>query len=99
MGDVGMSQRRQELGLAVQAREAIGIGGEQIRKDLDGNVALQVVVAIAIRLSHPSFAERRENLVRPDGSSNGEGHLRMAWVALDYRVADLPTHPHRPEAV
>ena len=88
-----MIQRGQELGLALEAREAIGIGGEQIRKDLDGDVAIQFLVAGAIHLSHPAFAERGENLERPDSGSNGEGHFSVAWAALDYRVADLTTHP------
>ena len=70
----GMIQRGQELRLALEAREAIGIGGEQVGEDLDRDVAIQFPVAGAIHLPHPALAKLGENVIRPNGGSNIEGH-------------------------
>jgi hypothetical protein len=54
--DVRMIQRRQYLRFALEAREAIGIGGKRLGQHFDGHVTIQPRVARAIHLSHPSRA-------------------------------------------
>ena len=60
--DVGMVQRRQHLGFALEARQALGIGGERRRQDLDRHLALEPRVGGAIDLAHTAGAERRDDL-------------------------------------
>ena len=67
--DVGMIQRGQELRLTLEPREAIGIAGEQVWEDLDRDVAIQLLVAGAIHLSHPAFAELARDSIRPDAAT------------------------------
>jgi hypothetical protein len=40
-----MIQRREQMGLAFEAREPLGIGGKQLGQDLDGDVAPELCVA------------------------------------------------------
>ena len=54
--DVRMVQRREHLRFALEAREAIGIGGEGVRQDLDRDVAIELRVARAIDLAHAAGA-------------------------------------------
>ena len=49
--DVRMIQRREQMGLALEAREPLGIGGKQLGQDLDGDVAPELRVARAIDLA------------------------------------------------
>jgi hypothetical protein len=61
---VGMIERGEQLRLALEAREPLGVPREEIREDLEGDIALQLRVAGAIDLAHPA---------RPDGASDLEG--------------------------
>ena len=63
--DVRMIERREDLRFALEAGETIGIVGEDVRKDLDRDVALQLRVARAIDLAHAARAERSDDLVTP----------------------------------
>jgi len=66
---MGMIQRREDLRFALESRQALGIGGEQIRQDLDGDVAMQPRVAGAIHLPHAARANGRNDFVRPEAST------------------------------
>jgi len=61
--DVRMIQRGEELRLALEARHALGIGDEELRQDLDGDVATELRVARFIDFAHPARAERGEDVV------------------------------------
>src|SRR5262249_12732462 len=52
LGDVWMTERRERLCLALEARQPLGIAPEEIRQDLDGDVAAELRVAGAIDLAH-----------------------------------------------
>ena len=72
--DVRMVERRQHLRLALKARDAIGIGGKEIRKNLDGDVAAQPRIAGSIHFAHAACADGGDNLVRSESSAGSEGH-------------------------
>jgi hypothetical protein len=55
--DVRMRERRDGHGLALEPRAGVGVGGEAWRKDLDGDVAIQLRVAGAIDLAHAAGTE------------------------------------------
>ena len=64
--DIGMRQRRDCMRLALEARQAIGIGRKLHRQDFERNLATQFRVARAIDLSHATGTNRRDDLVDAD---------------------------------
>jgi hypothetical protein len=72
--DVRMVERREELRLALEALQAVGIGGPYGRQDLDRDVTAQRRVARPVDLAHASGAECRENLVRSETRAGSQGH-------------------------
>ena len=83
-----MVQRCEQMRLAIEPREAIGIGGEDRRKDLDGDVTSERRIPRTIDLAHPSCAERRQELVRTVASCrlcehfNGRAFSKAAGLAV-----------------
>ena len=65
VGDVRVIERREQLGLALEARQALGVRRERGRQHLDRHVAVELRVGGAIHLAHPARAERRDDLVWP----------------------------------
>lgn len=47
----------------LEAAQAIGVGRERSRKDLQSDVAIEARVAGAINLSHAALADRRDDPV------------------------------------
>src|SRR5262249_44588209 len=74
--DIGMIQRSEDARFAFEAREALGICGEGIGKDLDRDVAMEVRVTGAIDLAHAAGSERRNDLERSDARPIGQ-HQRV----------------------
>ncbi len=62
-GDAGMVERRQQLCLAVEARQPLGIGRECLGQYLDRHVAIQRGVPGSPDLAHAARAERAGDLV------------------------------------
>src|SRR5467141_4257320 len=75
-GDVRMVEGGEQLRLALEAREALGVGGEHWRKGLDGDGAVEAGVAGAIHLSHAPGTLRRDNLVIADAGTGHKPHGR-----------------------
>ena len=73
--DVRMVQRGESLRLAGEPRGTVGVAREEMREDLDRDLALQLRVARAIDLTHTSSAERRDDFVRTDPVSGNERHV------------------------
>jgi hypothetical protein len=55
------------------------VGGDRWGQDLDGDLALQLRVGRAIDLAHPTSADLRGDLIRPE---TGTGRKRQ--IAVDY---------------
>ena len=72
-----MVQDPARAGLLLETAQAVGVGGEGRRQDLDRDVAAEPRVAGAVDLAHPPRADRREDLV---GAESGAG-LRGIWWA------------------
>ena len=70
--DVGVVERRQQLGFALEPGEPVGVGGEVVGEDLDGDVALQLGVTGAVDLPHTPRAERFQDLVMTEGCTDHE---------------------------
>jgi len=68
--DVRMVQRREKARLALESGKTLGVVGEVLRQDLDGDVAAELRIARPVDDSHSSRTELLEDLVmgesRPD---------------------------------
>jgi hypothetical protein len=53
----------EHAGLALEAGDAVGIGGERLRQNFQRDIASQFRVARTIHLSHPTGTERRNDFV------------------------------------
>ena len=78
-GDVGMIERGEHAGLALEPALVLRIVRRQLVQDLDGDLAAQPDVLGAIHLAHASGAEGREDPVRADRAAWGETQR----IALD----------------
>ena len=56
--DVRVIERGEHPGFALEAREAIGLGAECQRDNLDRHVPLEFVVPGAVDLAHPTLTNR-----------------------------------------
>ena len=74
-GNVRMIQRREDFGLALKARQSVGISGKRGRQDLDGDLTFQLRVGRPIHLAHPAFADRRGDFVDPEAGTRSEGQI------------------------
>ena len=81
--DVRMIERCENVGFALEAREPVGIDGEELRKDLERDVAIELCVARTIDLAHAAGADSANDLVR----ASRVPLERLATVEpCDYRV-------------
>ena len=74
-GDVGVVQDPGRAGLLLEAAQAVGVGGEGGRQDLDRHLAAEARVSRAVDLSHPPRSDRREDLVGPESGAGLQRHL------------------------
>ena len=74
-GDVRMVQRCQELRLAGEAGDVLGIAGQRFGQRLDGDRAAKLGVAGAIHHSHAARAQGRRHFIRTDPGAGGQRHL------------------------
>ena len=72
--DVRMIERREHLRLALEPRDAIGIGREDIGKNLDRDVAVQPRIARAIHLAHATGPDGGEDFIWPETNAGRERH-------------------------
>ena len=72
--DVRMIQLRDDPGFALQARTPALIACERLGQNLDGDDALEARVARFEHFAHPAGADRRNDLVRTEAGTGGDGH-------------------------
>jgi len=73
-GDVGVGERGQEPGLALEAGQPLGVPGELGGERLDGHVAPQPGVARAVDLPHAAGSEEGEDPIGTEPRAGGEVH-------------------------
>ena len=62
------------LRLALEPLLEVGVGGDVLGEDLDGDGAVQAGVAGFVHLTHPARADGREDLVWAERGAGSEGH-------------------------
>ena len=75
-----MVQRGRRAGFLLEARQALGIGGEGRRQDLDGDIASQAGITRAIHVPHAAAAERSHDFIGPESRAGRECHFSSAAV-------------------
>ena len=67
--DVRMVERRQHLRFALETRESLRVGGEEVRQNLDGDVTVQPRVACPIDFAHSAGPEGGQDFVGAEASA------------------------------
>ena len=75
-----MIERGEELRFAFEARHALMILRELLRKNLDGDFAAEFLIARAIDFAHAACAERRDNFIRTQFGSGSKTHSRGDYM-------------------
>ena len=83
--DVRVLQRGEQLGLALEAREPLGVGGERLRQPLERDVAPEAGVGGAKHLAHPARAERRDDAVGAHLITRGQAHCALRSTLVRQR--------------
>ena len=86
-GDIRMVERREHLRLALEACEPVGIAGEELGKDLQRDVTIELRVARTIDLAHAARAECRDDLVGAETRTGGQRHESRLIVATEAMTA------------
>src|SRR6476661_6566811 len=82
MADVGMVQRGDSAGFALEAL-AEALGG-----DFDGDLAAQARVAGAVNLAHPALADARQDFIGAEFVADRTPHMRNA-ASLHHQETNL----------
>ena len=72
-GDVGMIQRGERFGLALESGQALGVGREGLRQDLDRDLTTERRVRRPMHLPHAALADGRGDFVDAEAGAGGEG--------------------------
>lgn len=83
--DVGMVQRGERRRLALEALQALVVGGEVLGEDFDRDFAAEARVLRAIDLPHRSGAERAKGLVGREGRAGKQG--QGGWESIRRQAA------------
>ena len=73
-GDAGVRERGGGARFELEAAEAVDVGGELGRQDLDRDLAVEARIACTIDLTHPPLTEGGEDLVGTETASRLEHH-------------------------
>ena len=81
--DVWMIECGQDLGLALKARQPLGISGDRRGQHLDRDGSLQVDVGGLVHLAHPAFADLGDDFEGTNAGAGRKGHSvgqSYAWT-------------------
>ena len=84
--DVGMIHRREGLRLACESRQPFPVARERRGEHLDRDVAVELGVAGAKHLAHPTRANGVHDLIRSEPRAGNDGH-GLAEEQVQKRVA------------
>ena len=73
--DAGMVQCREGLRLPLEPRDPIPVLEELLRQDFQRDVAVELAVPRPVHLAHPARAQRRENFIGTEPTTDGDRHL------------------------
>ena len=68
--DVRVIELGDGLGLALETREPIGVGGHRLRQHLDRHIAIEPLVVRAVDHAHPALADLLDDAVVAEGGAD-----------------------------
>ena len=77
-----MVERREDVRFALESRDALGISRKELRKNFDGDLAIQSCIPRAIHLAHAPGAEGAQHFVWPDSQL----HYSMTCVQVKSQI-------------
>jgi hypothetical protein len=80
LGDVWMVERGEQAGFERKPLTAVGILGDRRRKNLDGDVTPERVIAGAEHDAHSAGADRFSYFVLSDARTDGERHIQVGDI-------------------
>ena len=79
VGDAGVVERGEQLRLALEAREPIGVGSEGLGQQLQRDIAPELRVGRAVHLAHAAGADRGRDPVVGEGASWSQGQAAAVY--------------------
>jgi hypothetical protein len=76
-----MIQRGEDVCFTLEAGEAVRIGSEGIRQDLDRDVAIQLRVTRTIHVAHAAAAKGGDDFVRAKSGASGKSHEQFSRMS------------------
>ncbi len=70
-----MRQRRDRLGLALEAQQRVGVVGELFRENFNSDFAVEAEIAGLVDFTHASGANRGNDFVRAKAGTGRENHV------------------------
>ena len=89
VGDARVVEGGEDLRLALEAGQPIGIGGEGLGKQLDRDVAAELRVRGPVHLAHPPGAEGRNDLVGPEPGAGADRHQGLPPLAAPNSASQM----------
>ena len=86
VGDARVVERGEDLRLALEAGQPIGIGGEGLGKQLDRDVAAELRVRRPVDVAHPARADRGGDPVLGESVAGGQGQAGAQSTAAGFRA-------------
>src|ERR1700722_169657 len=87
--DVCIVQRRDGPGFQLQALDGLGVRGQVLRQNLNGDVSSQAQVFGSIDLAHSTRAQSRLNFVTTEFCAYGKGHRFPATCDFSWLEGSL----------
>jgi hypothetical protein len=69
-----MVQRRQQLRLALEARQPIRMPRERDGQNLDRDLSAEIGVRCTVDFPHPARTNQRGDVIRAEGGAEGQRH-------------------------
>jgi len=80
--DVRVVQAGDGLRLALEPLLQIGVGGDVLRQDFDGDGAIQSRIPRPVHLSHAPGSDRSEDFIRAEPGAFNQSHLVRLSVLM-----------------
>ncbi len=79
-----MVQSGEGLGFACEPGQAIGVGREGVRQDLQRDIAIELRVACTKDLSHSAFAYWRGDLVSAEAGTGSQSQFGVNYMSTPW---------------
>ena len=94
--DVGMAERGERPGFALEARQAFGVLRDRLGQHLDRDLPPEVRVGGPIHLAHPAHADLGDDFIRADARAWLQRHMGRVGLYETHSARGAQTWPSAP---